>query len=102
METVWAAVNRRTLGDKTMRQFSTGEVVTCSLRYAAPGDYRIIAAMPDRDGDVMYKIKSPLEEFHRVVKESFLTKSAGHLLDEAPAQHPPRWRSITLSRAAVM
>jgi hypothetical protein len=101
METVRAAVNRRTLGDKTMRQFSTGEVVTCSLRYAAPGDYRIIAAMPDRDGDVMYKIKSPLEEFHRVVKESFLTKSQGHLLDEAPAQHP-RWRSITLSRAAVM
>ena len=44
-----------------MRQFNVGEVVTCMpdmfLRYAAPGDYRVIAAMPDRDGDHMYRIK---------------------------------------------
>ena len=49
-----------------MRQFSIGEVVTCIpdmfLRHAAPGDYKIVAAMPDRDGDHIYQIKSPLEE----------------------------------------
>ena len=57
-----------------MRQFSVGDVVTCIpdmfLRYAAPGDYKIVAAMPDRDGDHIYRIKSPLEEHERVVKES--------------------------------
>ena len=55
-----------------MRQFSVGDVVTCIpdmfLRYAAPGDYKIVAAMPDRDGDHIYRIKSPLEEHERVVK----------------------------------
>jgi hypothetical protein len=40
------------------------------LRHAAPGDYRVLASMPDRDGDHMYRIKSPLEEHDRVVKES--------------------------------
>jgi hypothetical protein len=28
--------------------------------------------MPDRDGDHIYRIKSPLEEHERVVKESLL------------------------------
>jgi len=54
-----------------MRQFGAGDVVTCIpdmfLRYAAPGDYKIVAAMPDRDGDRVYRIKSPLEEHERVV-----------------------------------
>jgi hypothetical protein len=38
-----------------MHQFSVGEVVTVIpdmfLRHAAPGDYKIIASMPDRDGE---------------------------------------------------
>jgi hypothetical protein len=83
-----------------MHQFSVGEVVTCIsdmfLRHAAPGDYKIIAAMPDRDGDHVYKIKSPLEEHERVVKESRLVKSEGHLLDEVSEKRPRR-RSITLA-----
>ncbi|HEY7298129.1 MAG TPA: hypothetical protein VH684_09355 [Xanthobacteraceae bacterium] len=62
-----------------MRQFDIGETVTCIpdrfLRYAAPGNYKIIAAMPDRDGDRMYRIKSPLEECERVVEESLLIRS---------------------------
>jgi hypothetical protein len=37
-----------------MHQFSVGEVVTfipdMFLRHAAPGDYKIVASMPDRDG----------------------------------------------------
>jgi hypothetical protein len=64
-----------------MRQFNVGQVVTCIperfLRHAAPGNYKIIAAMPDRDGDHMYRIKSPLEEYERVVEESLLVKSDG-------------------------
>jgi hypothetical protein len=43
-----------------MRQFSVGEVVTwipdLLLRSETHGD-RIVAAMPDRDGDHMYRIK---------------------------------------------
>jgi hypothetical protein len=82
-----------------MRQFSAGEVVTCIpdmfLRFAAPGDYKIIAAMPDRDGDHMYRIKSPLEEHERVVKESLLVKSQGCLPEEV-SKKISRRRSITL------
>jgi len=82
-----------------MHQFSAGDVVTCIsdmfLRHAAPGDYKVIASMPDRDGDHMYRIKSPLEEHERVVKESLLVKSEGHLLEEVPERRP-RGRPITL------
>jgi hypothetical protein len=42
-----------------MRQFSVGEVVTwipdLLLRSETHGDYRIVAAMPDRDGDHMLR-----------------------------------------------
>ena len=59
-----------------MRRFSVGEVVTwipdLLLRSESHGDYRIVAAMPDRDGDHMYRIKSPLEEYERVVKQDLL------------------------------
>jgi hypothetical protein len=54
-----------------MGQFSVGQVVTCIpmiSRFAAPGDYKIVGEMPDRDGDRMYRIKSPLEEYERVVE----------------------------------
>ena len=64
-----------------MRQFNVGQLVTCIpdrfLRYAAPGNYKIIADMPDRDGDHLYRIKSPLEEHERVVEESLLVKPGG-------------------------
>jgi hypothetical protein len=70
-----------------MRQFSVGEVVTwipdMTLRSETHGDYRIVASMPDRDGDRMYRIKSPLEEYERVVKEDRLVKSEGYLSAEA-------------------
>ena len=83
-----------------MRQFSIGEVVTwisdLLLRWETHGDYRIVAAMPGRDGDHMYRIKSPLEEYERVVKEDFLAKSDGYLPEEVPARVARR-RSITLA-----
>src|SRR6266446_9887472 len=82
-------------GDGAMSQFNVGQVVTCILRHAASGNYRVVAAMPDRDGDHMYRIKSPLEEHERVVKESFLVKSDSHLPEEVPKQRSRR-NSITL------
>jgi hypothetical protein len=51
--------------------------------------------MPDRDGDHVYRIKSPLEEYERVVKEDLLVKSMGYLPEEVLKQ-PPRRKSITL------
>ena len=82
-----------------MRQFSVGEVVTwvpdLLLRSETHGDYRIIAAMPDRDGEHVYRIKSPLEEYERVVKEDLLVRSNAHLPEEVRKNGPAR-RSITL------
>jgi hypothetical protein len=52
--------------------------------------------MPDRDGDHMYRIKSPLEEHERVVKESALIKSDGDLPDQILVPRPRR-RAITLA-----
>ena len=87
-----------------MRQFNVGQVVTCIpdqfLRHAAPSDYKIVAAMPDRDGDHMYGIKSPLEGHERVVREGLLVKSAGYLPEELPKQRSGR-RSITLSSSPM-
>jgi len=87
-----------------MRQFSVGEVVTwipsALLRSEAHGDYRIVAAMPDRDGDHVYRIKSPLEEYERVVKEDLLVKSMGYLPEEVLKQRPRR-ASITLPKLTV-
>jgi hypothetical protein len=61
-------------------------VVTCIPhmfpRDAAPGNYKIVAAMPDRDGDHIYRIKSPLEEYERVVAENLLVRSRGYLPEE--------------------
>jgi hypothetical protein len=83
-----------------MRQFSVGEVVIwipdLLLRSETHGDYRIVAEMPDRDGDHIYRIKSPLEEYERVVKESRLVKSQGYLPEERADERPPQ-PAITLS-----
>jgi hypothetical protein len=72
-----------------MRQFSVGEVVTwipdLLLRWETHGNYRIVATMPDRDGHHMYRIKSPLEEYERVVKGDLLAKSNGYLPEQVPA-----------------
>ena len=51
--------------------------------------------MPDRDGDRMYRIKSPLEEHERVVAEDLLVRSEGYLPEEGLRQGSRR-RSITL------
>jgi hypothetical protein len=53
-------------------------------------------AMPDRDGDHVYRIKSPIEEYERVVKEDLLVKSKGYLPEDVLKQGRPRRTSITL------
>ena len=73
-----------------MRQFDVGQVVTCMVRHAAPGDYRIVGLMPDRDGDHMYRVKSPREDYERVVNETHLVKSEGYL----PEEETPKQRSL--------
>jgi len=85
--------------------FNSGEVVTLIpnmfLRYAAPGPYKVLARMPDRDGDHMYRIKSPLEEYERSVKESALVRSDELLPDEVREKRPVvRRRTITLPSLA--
>ena len=83
-----------------MGQFSIGEVVTCIpyliCRSAAPGDYQIVGEMPVRDGDRMYRIKSPLEEHERVVSESLLVRSDGCFPDRVAPLAQSRRGSITL------
>jgi hypothetical protein len=49
-----------------------------------------------RDGDHTYRIKSPLEEYERVVKEDLLVKSNGSLPEEEIQVQRSRPRSITL------
>ena len=86
--TFWGLAWRGAMG-----QFNVGEVVTCIpmiSRSAAPGDYKIVGEMPERDGDRMYRIKSPLEEHERVVGESLLVRSEGHLPDGAMARRSAR------------
>src|SRR6516225_5189174 len=84
-----------------MRRFSVGEVVTwipdLLLRSETHGDYRIVAAMPDRDGDHMYRIKSPLEEYECVVKEGLLVKSNGYL----PETHQRECRATAQSHCRL-
>jgi hypothetical protein len=59
-----------------------------------------LARMPDRDGDHMYRIKSPLEEYERNVKESALVKSDELLPDEVCKKRPNGRRTITLPSLA--
>ena len=87
-----------------MRRFRIGEVVTCIPymfpRNAAHGDYKIVAAMPDQDGDHIYRIKSPLEEYERVVGENLLVRSDG-CVPEKISELSPRRKSITLPKLQI-
>jgi hypothetical protein len=60
--------------------FITGHVVRLSKRYpprkAAPGPYHVVAQLPERDGQLQYRIKSGCEPFYRTVKESELEPDA--------------------------
>ena len=61
--------------------FNTGNVVRLSKRFpprkAALGPYKVIAQLPERDGQFQYRIKSGCEPFYRTVAESELEFDGG-------------------------
>jgi hypothetical protein len=64
--------------------FSVGNLVHLRrrfpLRKAASGAYKVVAQLPERDGQVQYRIKSDCEPFSRTVSENELER---HLDAEA-------------------
>jgi hypothetical protein len=56
--------------------FITGSVVHLRRRFpprkAAPGPYKVVAQLPERDGQFQYRIKSGCEPFYRTVNETEL------------------------------
>jgi hypothetical protein len=56
--------------------FITGNMVRLSKRArprnAAPGPYKIFAQLPERDGQLQYRVKSGYEPFYRTVMENEL------------------------------
>jgi hypothetical protein len=60
-------------------RFPAGDQVRLNgpTRYtnAAAGVYDIIGLLPERDGELQYRIKSDLEGYHRVVRESQVEKA---------------------------
>ena len=61
--------------------FITGNVVRLSIRFpprkAAPGPYNVVAQLPERDGQLQYRIKSGCEPFYRTVTENELESDVG-------------------------
>ena len=61
--------------------FTTGSVVRLSRRYpprkAALGPYQVVAQLPQRDGQLQYRIKSGCEPFYRTVTENELESDVG-------------------------
>ncbi len=57
-------------------RFVAGNVVRLSKRYpprkAAPGQYQVVAQLPERGGQLQYRIKSACEPFYRTVAENEL------------------------------
>jgi hypothetical protein len=51
--------------------FITGNVVL-PQRNVAPGPYKIVAQLPERDGQFQYRVKSGCEPFYRTVPENEL------------------------------
>jgi hypothetical protein len=57
-------------------RFTAGHMVRLSraflLRNAAAGNYEVFAQLPERDGELQYRIKSDREPYQRIVKEGEL------------------------------
>jgi hypothetical protein len=43
-------------------------------RSSAPGDYKILGYQPNEDGEPRYRIKSELEQYERIARESELSQ----------------------------
>jgi hypothetical protein len=65
----------------TRHTFIAGNLVRFSKRYpprkAAPGPYKVVAQLPERDGQFQYRIKSGYEPFYRTVMENELEADTG-------------------------
>ena len=61
--------------------FITGNMVRLSKRArprnAAPGPYKIFAQLPERDGQLQYRVKSGYEPLYRTVTENELESDVG-------------------------
>jgi hypothetical protein len=68
-------------------RFITGNIVRLRRRFpprkAAPGPYKIVAQLPERDGQFQYRIKSGCEPFYRTVNENELEVDGGGPLTSA-------------------
>jgi hypothetical protein len=57
-------------------RFVIGNVVHLSKRFpprqAAPGPYKVVSQLPERNGQCQYRIKSGCEPFYRTVTENEL------------------------------
>ena len=81
--------------EPSRHSFITGNVVRLSKRFparkAAPGPYHVVAQLPERDGQLQYRIKSGCEPFYRTVTENELESDAearGH--EPSPPRLIPR------------
>jgi len=45
------------------------------LRDAVPGPYEVLAQLPDREGELQYRIKSAREPYQRIAKEGELERA---------------------------
>ena len=66
---------------RARHRFLAGNVVRLIKRYpprkAAPGPYNVVAQLPERDGQLQYRIKSGCEPFYRTVTENELEPDGG-------------------------
>jgi hypothetical protein len=57
-------------------RFGIGDMVRLSrtgpLRNAAPGLYQVVAQLPEREGELQYRVKSEREPYQRIMKEDEL------------------------------
>jgi len=85
----------RPLHEPSGHSFNTGNEVRLCKRFparkAASGPYKVVAQLPERDGQFQYRIKSGCEPFYRTVAESELELDGGATVtsDLIPSQVPP-------------
>ena len=57
-------------------RFAIGTMVdlnrTVPLSNAVPGPYEVLAKLPERDGELQYRVKSQHELYQRIIQESDL------------------------------
>jgi len=65
-------------------RFDTGNAVHLRKRYpprkAAPGQYEVVAQLPEREGQLQYRIKNDCEPFYRTVAENELESDAEEMV----------------------